>query len=218
MASINKHPSPARVRPRVGSKSSRPKLLDVGQRYVSGQASGDAQNKIQAQAQAVATTRTALVALLGRKSDLRGQLTSTQGAIVVANAGYAGALVAYANAAAQLAEGDSSVLTSLGVDAAASPTRPGTEVIIAPVVKVQAGANAGEVKLRCGRVPHAGAYVFEYKLEPSQPTDPWLGNVTTKLAQTTVTGLAPVQAVRARARAVGVTSGPWSEEVVGRAK
>ena len=218
MSNPKKHPNPPRVRPRIGSTSSRPRLLDVGQKYVSGQASGDPQNKLQPQAQAVANTRTALVALLGRKSDLQGQLSSAQGAIIVARAGYLGALAAYANAAAQAANGDASVLTSLGVDTAANPSKPETEVITAPVVTVVPGANPGDVKLRCGRVPRAGAYVFEYKLEPSQPADPWLGNTSTKLVSTLVSGLAPAQLIRARARAIGVTASPWSVEVVGRAK
>jgi hypothetical protein len=218
MAKHKKHPAPARVRPRVGAKNSRPKLLAVGQKYISGQASGDTQNKLTAQAQAVATTRTSLVGLLAKKADLTAQLATTQGAIVVADTQYSGAVTAYADAAATLAAGDASVLASLGVDAAASPTKPANEVVGTPVLKVAPGTNPGEVKLTCGRVPHAGAYIFEYKLEPSQPADPWIGNVTTKFVSTVVPGLAAAQAVRVRVRAVGVTPGPWSLEVVGRAK
>jgi hypothetical protein len=67
-------------------------------------------------------------------------------------------------------------------------------------------------------VTNAGSYVFQYKLEPSLPTDPWLGTVPTKLASTIISGLAPEQLIRARAQAVGVAVGPWSVEVVGRAR
>jgi hypothetical protein len=66
-------------------------------------------------------------------------------------------------------------------------------------------------------VPRAGAYVFEYKLEPSQPADPWLNAATTTQASAMVHGLAPEQQIRGRVRAIGVTAGPWSAEVVGRA-
>ncbi len=86
------------------------------------------------------------------------------------------------------------------------------------MLKVLAGAILGEAKLKCGAVPHAGSYVFQYKLEPSQPTNPWLGNISTKLVWTNVAGLAPEQLIRARVQAVGVTAGPWSTEMVGRAK
>jgi hypothetical protein len=213
-----KHPAPARVRPRVGAKNSRPKLLAVGQQYISGQASGDTQNKLTAQAQTVSTTRTSLVTLLGKRSDLKAQLATTEGAIVVADAQYGSAVTAYADAAALLAAGDASILAGLGVAAAASPIKPVDEIVAAPVLKVVQGVSSGDVKLECARVPHAGAYIFEYKLEPSQPTDPWLGNIVTKFVSTVVPGLAAAQAIRVRARAVGVTPGPWSVEVVGRAK
>jgi hypothetical protein len=101
---------------------------------------------------------------------------------------------------------------------AQSPTKPGDEVIVAPVATIVAGKNDGEATIKCHRVPSAGSYLFEYKLEPSQPTDPWLGNINTKLVSTTVSGLAPAQLLRARVRAIGAAPGPWSVEVVGRAK
>jgi hypothetical protein len=202
----------------VGPKKSRAKLLDLGQKYVSSQATGDPQNKLQAQAQDVGAKRAAVVKLLGDKSALQAQLGKNAADLVVADVEYVGSLVAYANAASTFANGDASVLATVGVDEAAKPTKPADEVIVAPVLKVVAGAVEGTVELKCDRVPHAGAFVFEYKLEPSQPTDPWLGNITTKLAKTTVTGLAPAQLVRGRVRAVGVVPGPWSVEVVGRAK
>jgi len=218
MSNPNKHPAPAKVRPKVGGKQPRAKRLDIGQKYVSGQVQGDPQNKLAPQAQGVSQARTALAALLATRADLRAQLTRNTSAIVVADAAYSTALGTYATAAAAFSAGDASLLAVLGVDEAQKPTKPADAVIAAPVVQVAPGAADGEVKLRCGRVPHAGGYVFAYKLEPSQPADPWLGNINTKLASTTVQGLAPAQLVRARVRAVGVAPGPWSVEVVGRAR
>ena len=213
-----KHPAPAKVRPKVGVKKSRTTLLATGQQYVSGQASGDPGNKLQPLAQAVGAGRTSLLALLGTRANLKAQLSTNQGAIVTADAQYGAALTAYATGAAVFCNGDPSVLATLGVAQAASPTKPSTETTGTPVLKVAAGATVGEVKLKCGRVLHAGSYVFQYKLEPSQPTDPWLATIPTKLASTSVGGLAPEQLIRARAQAVGVVAGPWSAEVVGRAK
>jgi hypothetical protein len=213
-----KHPQPPRVRAKVGSKRSRTKLLALGEKYVSGQAAADPGNKLAAEAKAVAAARTGLLGLVGKRSDLKAQLDTTSGAIVVADVQYADALDTYAAAAAAFSIADASLLAQLGVDKVLAPTKPADEVLGTPVVTIQAGLDAGDVRLRCKRVPHAGAYLFEYKLEPSQASDPWLGNITTKLASTTVTGLAGAQLVRARVRAIGVTPGPWSAEMVGRAK
>ncbi len=212
-----KHPPPARVRPKVGSKRNRNALLALGQKYISGQSAADPQGKLATQATAVGTTRTALVALLTKKADLTAQLDANQGAIVIADAQYGEAIAGYASAAAAYVNGDASLLANLGVDAASNPTKPGEPVGTA-VLTIKPGAQDGDAVLKCRRVPKASAYLFEYKLEPSQPTDPWLGNFTTKLASVTVPGLAPAQAIRGRVRAIGVTPGPWSVEVVGRAK
>ena len=213
-----KHPSPARVRAKVGAGRTRNSRLAIGQKYVAGQVAADPQNKLQTLAQSVGTVRTSLVALLGTKATLQAQLDTNQGAIVAADAQYAAALVGYADAAAAFADGDASVLAALGVEAAANPTKPGSEVIVAPVLTIAAGAASGEAKLKCGRVPYAGSYLFQYKLEPSLPTDPWLGNIATKLVSTMLSGLPAAQAVRARVQAIGVAPGPWSVEVVGRTK
>ena len=218
MATVKKHPAPAKVRPKVGAKKSRNKLLATGQAYISAQPQGDPQNKLQNEIQAVVTTRTSLTALLGTRSNLKAQVTKNNGDIVVADANYQTAVGNYATAAGVFSAGDASVLANLGVAEALKPTKPADEILVAPVLKLAQGLAAGELALRCNKVAHAGAYVFEYKPEPSLPTDPWVGNVTTKLVATTVSGLAAAQLIRARVRAVGATLGPWSVEVVGRAK
>ncbi len=213
-----KRPAPARVRPKVGSKKARTKLLATGQAYISGQAAADPGGKLAPQAQLVSTTRTAVVTAVTKRADLLAQLATNQGTIVQADFAYGNALTGYAGAAATFAAGDPTLLASLGVAMVQSPTKPENEVIVAPVASVVAGKADGEAIIKCHRVPSAGSYLFEYKLEPSQPTDPWLGNVVTKLVSTTVSGLAPAQLIRARVRAIGVAPGPWSVEVVGRAK
>jgi hypothetical protein len=213
-----KHPAPARVRPKVGSRKARTKLLATGQDYISGQAAADPQGKLAPEAQQVSTTRATLLAQLAKRADLKAQLDTIQGAIVLSGDAYATACTGYAGAAATFAGGDASLLATLGVQRVLASSSPATETIVAPVVSILLGKADGEAKIKCHRVPHAGAYQFEYKLEPSQPTDPWLGNAVTKLVSTDVSGLAPGQLLRARARAIGAAPGPWSVEVVGRAK
>jgi hypothetical protein len=213
-----KHPAPARVRPKVGNRRARNKLLATGQAYISGQAAADSGGKLATQAQLVGTTRATLVTTLGKRTDLLAQLATNQSAIVTADYNYGTACTGYAGAAAALAAGNPSLLADLGVAVAQAATKLADEVIVAPVAKIVAGKNDGDATIKCHRVPGAGSYLFEYKLEPSQPTDPWLGNVSTKLVSTTVSGLAAAQLIRARVRAIGVAPGPWSVEVVGRAK
>jgi hypothetical protein len=213
-----KHPAPARVRSKVGNKRARTKLLATGQAYISGQAAADPGGKLAPQAQLVSTTRTTLVGTLAKRTDLLAQLATNQSVIVQADFAYGNACTGYAGAAAALAAGNPALLADLGVAMAQNPTKPENEVILAPVASVVAGKVDGDATIKCHRVPGAGSYLFEYKLEPSQPTDPWLGNISTKLASTTVSGLAPAQLIRARVRAIGVAPGPWSVEVVGRAK
>jgi hypothetical protein len=213
-----KHPQPPRVRAKVGSKRSRTKLLALGEKYVSGQAAADPGNKLATEAKAVAAARTGLLGLVTKRSDLKAQIDTTNGAIVIADVQYADTLEAYATAAATFSIADASLLAQLGVDKVAAPTKPLDEVLGTPLLSILAGLDGGDVLFKCKRVQHAGAYLFEYKLEPSQASDPWLGNITTKLTSTTVTGLAASQLLRARVRAIGVTPGPWSAEVVGRAK
>ncbi len=157
MPSNTKHPAPPKVRPKVGPVKSRTIALATGQKYISGQASADPGNKLQTQAQGVSTLRTSLVALLGKRSDLQAQLASTQGAIVVCDAQYGEALTAYATGAGVFCAGDASLLASLGVAQAASPTKPSTETMGAPVLKVGPGANLGRPSSRCGRVEFAGS-------------------------------------------------------------
>ena len=93
MPNPSKHPAPAKVRGKVGAKKKRSALLDVGQKYISGQVQGDPGNKLAPQAGEVAQTRTSLVALLGTKSDLKAKLTKNAGDIVLADTAYTAALV-----------------------------------------------------------------------------------------------------------------------------
>jgi hypothetical protein len=140
---------------------------------------------------------------------------------VVGFAAHDQATMDYANAAAEVAGGDPSVLATLGVTVAAKGVKGAHDNVGAPALSVGVGVNDGDALFKCKAEPYAGAYVFQYKLEPSQITDPWLpaaGPIMTKYPHTTVSGLAPEQAVRGRVRAVGGLPGPWSAEVVGRAR
>jgi hypothetical protein len=217
-----KHPKPARVRPKTGvGKAKYNKKLDISAGYVAAQAQNDTANKLQPQAQRLVSVRTNLTALLGKRVQLQQEKNANDAAVVVAVVEHDQATNDYAQEAAIVAAGDRSVLATYGVAAAADGVRGANDQVgVTSKLTVLPGAVSGEARLRCKKVPHAGAYLFEYKLEPSQPTDPWLpqGGILTTHVETTVGGLAPEQLLRGRVRAIGGVVGGWSEEVVGRAK
>lgn len=217
-----KHPKPARVRPKTGiSKAKLDGKLAISATYVSAQATNDPQNKLKDQASALTKVRTDLTGLLGKRIDLKQQKEANDASIVVAIAAHDQAVTDYAVEAARIAEGDRSLLTTYGVQAAADPVKGAhDDVGVTSHLSILEGDVQGEARFRCRKVPYAGAYVFEYKLEPSQPTDPWLppGGIITTHVEAKISGLAPGQLVRGRVRAVGGVLGPWSDEVVGRAK
>jgi hypothetical protein len=224
MATKNKkkHPKPARVRPRTGvGKAKLNKKLDISGGYIAAQAQNDTANKLQPQAQRLVGARTNLTALLGKRVQIQQEKNANDAAIVLAVVEHDTATTDYAQEAAVIAAGDRSVLATYGVAAAADGVRGANDQVgVTSKLAVVAGAVSGEAVLRCKKVPHAGAYLFEYKLEPSQPSDPWLpqGGILTTHVETTVGGLAPEQLLRGRVRAIGGVVGGWSEEVTGRAK
>lgn len=216
-----KHPKPPRVRAKVGlAKAKAATKLDISSGYVIAQANNDPQGKLAPEATTLSTRRASLLGLLGTQATLKVQKDANDAAVVVAFAAHDQATMDYAHAAAEIAAGDASLLSTLGVAAATSGVKGAKDAVGMPVLVLGPGTNDGELLFKCKAIAHAGAYMFEYKLEPSLPTDPWLpqGGIITKHARTTVTGLAPEQAVRGRARAVGGAPGPWSAEVVGKAK
>jgi hypothetical protein len=218
---MRKHPAPVHLRPKVDLNQGTGKKLALSQCFLSAQASADPQNKLGPQAASLAAARHNLTGKLARKADIKATLDLAQADLVVAIDQHDQAMKNYARDAAKLAGADVSALATLGVEAATRAAKGANDNVDAPeALGISPGANPGAVRLKCGKVAHATAYVFEYKVEPSQPADPWLpeGGIQTKRVSTTLTGLAPGQAIRARARAIGGMAGPWSEEVVGRAK
>jgi hypothetical protein len=222
MASNTAHPAPAQVRPKVGPRKTVDKKLERSASYLAAQAEGDPANKLGPIAAALSAAHQDLTAKLGLKVTLQAQVDMNNAAIVSATRRLDVATVDYARGAARLADTDAVVLGALGVAAAKKSGPKGArKVPEAPALLViSTGASPGEALLKCRKVAYAGSYVFEYKLEPSQPADPWLpgGGIQTMLVSATVSGLAPSQQIRARVRAVGAMSSAWSEEVVGRAR
>lgn len=214
-----KHPKPARVRPKINLHQTLEEKLEQSQGYLHGQASADPQNKLGAEAAALTAARTTLESTRQKKASLQAQLDVAQAELVVASDGHDQAMRDYATAAAKLANGDASVLATYGVEAAAKPAKAISGEVSAPAqLSVEPGAKPGEVRVACSRVARAGAYEFQYKLEPSQASDPWLPGTMTKHVTATLADFAVGQRLRVRARAIGNAPGPWSADETGSAR
>jgi len=219
--STKKHPPPVHLRPKVDTNRGVDKKLAQSQDYLAAQATADPQNALAAEASTLATARKDLTIKLGAKSQAQAALDQAQANLVISVDAHDVAMKEYAGRAAKLANGDASFLSALGVQAATQSPKHAHDNVAAPAqLVITPGANPGEAIVKCQKVPHAASYVFEYKLEPSPPADPWLpqGGMLTKYAMATITGLSPNQAIRVRARAIGGVPGPWSDEQLGNAR
>jgi len=84
------------------------------------------------------------------------------------------ALLATPRRASEVAGADETSWRRSGWTRRRSGRRAPAKQVAAPVVTSWRARATGRPSLACSRVPYAGAYIFQYKLEPSQPSDPWL--------------------------------------------
>jgi hypothetical protein len=197
------------------------KRLEISQGYLAAQQANDPTNQLAPQVAALVASRTTLMGGLAKKPQIMAEATANEAVILTGGIAHEEAMADYVRGASKLAGTNAATLLALGVPVAARGVKGANDIVGAvEALTVGAGKSAGEAALKAKGVPHAASYIFQYKLEPSQPTDPWLPptGIITKHVSTTVTGLAPQQLIRARACAVGGAPGPWSAEVVGRAK
>jgi hypothetical protein len=214
-----KTPKPPRVRGKVDVHQPVEKKLTKSDGFIQAQATADPQNQLASQAANLVKTRTTLTSAISKKTLLKAQLDAAQVDFLAADADHDRALRDYVDDAAKLAGGDAATLTALGVDPVSPRDQQIGDMVAAPAkVTVSAGENGGDAVFKTNRIPGAGSYEFQYKLEPSQPSDPWLPGGSTKRVTFTLTGLAAAQHLRVRARAIGNTPGPWSAEVIGIAR
>lgn len=213
-----KHPKPVRVRGKIDLHQPIEKKLTKSQSYILAQTNNDPQNLLANQAAKLVQTRTALMDVIKKRENLKVQLDAAQTDVIAADADHDQAMRDYADGAAKVAGSDASLLVDLGVEAVSPPDRQVADDVAAPKLTVTPGEQDGEAIFKASRVAGAGSYEYQYKLEPSQPSDPWLPGGATKRVSFTVSGLAHEQRVRARARAIGNTPGPWSDDVIGEAR
>ena len=214
---------PKPVKGKVSTEKSKQtaKRLEISQGYLAAQQANDPTNQLAPQVAALVAARTTLTGGLAKKPLIAAEATANEAVILTGGIAHEEAMVDYVRAASKMAGSNPATLLALGVPVAAKGVKGANNVVGAVEgLTVGAGKIAGEATLKAKGVAHAASYIFQYKLEPSLPTDPWLppNGIITKHVSATVTGLAPQQLIRARAAAVGGAPGPWSAEVVGRAR
>jgi hypothetical protein len=114
-----------------------------------------------------------------------------------------------------------SLPTTLGVTPiATSRSKPSGPPSAPRNLRLSPGPAPGSLVIKHSRPVGAGSFAVEYKLEPSSPEDPWIAPemLQSSSAVQQLDGLAPAQLVKVRVRALGDGWGPYSIEVLGRAR
>lgn len=199
-----------------------PDKLGLGGTYMTAQAQAAAPlgEKVAAQAATLKQMHDTLVKKVAERKTLDDLIVVKDGEITAAVQDYDAALQEYALGAVKAADGDVVTLTTLGV----TPATTSKSKIVGPPeaprnVRVLAGPAPGSLIVKHSRPAGSGSFAVQYKLEPSQPEDPWQAPeaLQSKSAVHELDGLAAAQLVRVRVRALGDEWGPFSVEVVGRA-
>lgn len=111
------------------------------------------------------------------------------------------------------AKQDIAVIQSSGFSVA----RPSTPLppMGSPVVKVESGANPGELKLGSNRLPAARAYNFQYTADPITENSVWTSEVVTKI-KVVIGGLTSGQRYWCRVAAIGSNGQVMYSDVLSR--
>jgi hypothetical protein len=134
----------------------------------------------------------------------------------------------FTNKALKVSKNDPKLLASLAVPSLPTVRGPKDTGPAAAVtgINLAEGTLSGDLDCKWARPKGAAAFVLQYKVEPAGPPQPgtqapdWLPGegYFTKNIDWTITGLPPAASVRVRIRAIGAQVGPWSDEVLGKAR
>ncbi len=229
MAATKKSGSPPKARGKKGNLKKLTTKLNKVAAYLAAQGTSAVGAQVATQAAALKTARDGYVALAATHVTAAAAATKAESDTVAADAALDQAINNYVAAGNEVAAGEATVLASLAIDAAALRKAQATGPAPAPTtLSIVEGSVSGESKFRWGPRPAgAAAFVAQYKLEALPPGSPagtpppdWtpVGGYHTKNVEWTIDGLPPAACIRGRVQAIGAQLGPWSDEVLGKAR
>jgi hypothetical protein len=221
-----KNPPPPKVKPKTGTGGkTQTQTLGMSQGYLAAQAQSPVGAQIAEEAAALKAAREAVILRDEELANLQAELDKKKLELLTAGKEHDTAIENYAHRAGNIAKDDPTVLQGLGVEAAATQRAPHAE---GPAdspdnLRVLPGPASGSSIVKWTRPAGAGAFLAQYRLESEAggaPAADWVpaDGFATKKVEWPIENLPPAAHLRVRVRAIGAEVGPWSEEVLGRAR
>ena len=216
---------PPKLKPKTGvTTMTRVEKLDLSAGYLSAQKTSPVGTQIATETTDLQTKRDTLVTKEKEYSDLHASLLAKGQEVTGADTAHDGAIEAYAFRAGKIADGNADVLKSLGVTAAATTrtVHTGPADVVTDIFILD-GPQPGSAYIRWTRPPGAAAFLVRVRLEtaPGAAPAPWIpheNGYPTKNVEWLIDGLPPAAAFRVQICAIGAEVGPWSAEVLGKAR
>ncbi len=221
--------SPPKARGKMGDlRKTTAKLKKVNE-YLAAQPNSPAGSQVATQATALKAALSTYTGAAATYVTAKAAADKAESDEVAADAALDTSVKNYVNAGNEVAAGDADVLKSLAIDAAALRSAAPAGPPPAPAtLTIAEGEVSGETKLKWGPRPlGVAAFVVQYKLEALPPGSPagtpapdWspVGGYHTKKLEWVVDGLPPAAAIRGRVQSIGDELGPWSDDVLGKAR
>jgi hypothetical protein len=216
---------PTKVKAKAGTAGkTQAQKLKVSQTYLAAQAQSPVGTQIAQETAALKASRDTLLSRIQERANLRAQLDEKEIEVLTAEADHDTAIQDYAHEAANIAKDDPTVLQGLGVERALTHRGPraARPADVPGKVRLMPGVDFGSARMKWTRPEGAGAFVAQYRIEepPGVATTEWTPaeGFATSGVSWEIDGLPPAAHLRGRVRAIGAERGPWSEEVLGRAR
>jgi len=236
MAAVKKAPKPKKPpkpkpkkAPKLKAKTgvtslTRAEKLDLSSTYLAAQKTSPLGPQVATEAADLTTKRATLQTKEQEYVTIQASLTAKAAEVVTADEEHDGAIAKYAFEATVVAANDPEALKGLGV-AAAATTRTvhvGPADVVTGIFTLE-GPTSGSAYVRWPRAPGAAAFLARYRLDtapgaPVAPYQPSESGYATKNVEWLIEGLPPAAAFRVQVSAIGAQVGPWSDEVLGKAR
>ena len=220
---------PARLRARqVNARTPQATLMEQANEMVAAQAQSPVGSQLTNEIADVKAAITAVGTANTAHDTAAATLATAQTNVITAEDGLVDAMNAYAQKAVKISKNDPAVVKTTAVQTVSNVRQPKDTGPAAVVTGISAvpWKETGQSKVHWKRPPGAAAFIAQYMLEPTSPPAPgapppqWLPSdgYSTKNVEWIIDGLPPAANLRVRIRAIGAELGPWSDEVLGKAR